>query len=451
MSNENPGNQWATGSTPDATPAQPVTRPEFAPWQTSQGNPGNSTWPQPGFQHSHPGTQAQTAQASPEMHTPTTRKAKRGSRLAGVIAVALLAGGLGGAGGAAATAALFNEGASSSQSVGESGQSNGTSTTVVQGDPTNPDWSAVAKSASDAVVAIQVAGQDGSGSQGSGVVIDNKGHIVTNNHVVASSSGSNIAVLLGNTSYEARIVGTDPSTDLAVIKLVDPPEKLTVMKFGDNNALTVGDPVMAIGNPLGLSDTVTTGIVSALNRPVTTRAVTNENVASRSDSLVVTAAIQTNAAINPGNSGGALVNTSGELVGITTSIATIPSSSSSSSSSGNIGIGFAIGADQVRYIADQLIEDGTAEHPQIGVSADDVTGAGQLGAKLKTVTPGSPAEKAGLQVGDLVTAVDGKDVTSVEQLVAVVRSGQVGKEMKLTVVRNGSEESVTVTPAAATQ
>jgi putative serine protease PepD len=203
---------------------------------------------------------------------------------------------------------------------------------------------------------------------------------------------------------------------------------------------------MAIGNPLGLADTVTTGIVSALNRPVTTEAVTNGQNMSQGSNVVVTAAIQTNAAINPGNSGGALVNTAGELVGITSSIASL---SSGGGQAGNIGIGFAIGVDQVQYVAEQLIANGVAQHPQLGVTARDVEQTGQQGAVVASVVPDTGAARAGLREGDLITAVDGQPVTSTESLVALVRAGRVGEPMTLTVIRNGSEESVTVTPTAA--
>ena len=289
----------------------------------------------------------------------------------------------------------------------------------------------------------------GGASQGSGVVIDAAGHIVTNNHVVSGSGDARLTVLLGNVSYEATVVGTDPSTDLAVIKLTNPPSDLATMNFGDAKALKVGDPVMAIGNPLGLADTVTTGIVSALNRPVTTEAVTSGANMAQGSNVVVTAAIQTNAAINPGNSGGALVNTAGELVGITSSIASL--SSGGNSQAGNIGIGFAIGADQVQYVAEQLIANGVAQHPQLGVTARDVGQTGQQGAVVASVVPDTGAARAGLREGDLVTAVDGQPVTSTESLVALVRAGRVGEPMTLTVIRGGSAESVTVTPTAATR
>ncbi|HJE51459.1 MAG TPA: trypsin-like peptidase domain-containing protein [Tessaracoccus flavescens] len=318
---------------------------------------------------------------------------------------------------------------------------------MVQADPSNPNWAPVAEAASKAVVAIQVQGVDGAAGQGSGVVIDSQGHIVTNNHVISGSGrGAQLIVNLGTVSYPASVVGTDPTTDLAVIKLDTVPDDLATMGYGDSTKVVVGDEVMAIGNPLGLSDTVTTGIVSALNRPVTTRAVTGNNV-STTDDVVVTAAIQTNAAINPGNSGGALVNTAGELIGITSSIATLPTQGGSQA--GNIGIGFAIASDQVQYVVEQLIATGEAQHPQLGVTARDVQQTGQMGAVVASVTDGSAAATAGFAVGDLITAVDGAPVTSTQQLVALVRAGRVGEDMKITVVRDGETTELTVKPTAA--
>lgn len=464
---------WQQASQPDATQQGPVsstgplgTAPQApqpmprAPWpgesvpaQPQAGAPGvatSATYPTPA---PTPNTQEQWgpsapfgAPSQPSTATTATKQPKGRSRMAGVLAVALLAAGVGGGAGFAASQLSLGDAtpAASSSSTG--------STTVLQGDPTNPDWSAVAAAASKAVVAIDVVTASGEG-QGSGVVIDAEGHIVTNNHVISGARNNTVTVLLGTRSYEATTVGTDPSTDLAVIKLVDPPADLPVMAYGDQNDLTVGDPVMAIGNPLGLADTATTGIVSALNRPVTTTAVTEQQTpgfgqmtGQASSETVVTAAIQTNAAINPGNSGGALVNANGELVGVTSSIATL---SSGQGQSGSIGIGFAIGSDQVQYVAEQLIATGKAQHPQLGLSARDVDTIGQLGAIVVSVNPGSPAAEAGLRDGDLVTAVDGQPVSSSESLVALVRSGQVGKEMQLSITRGGSEAEVTLTPVAA--
>jgi len=295
-------------------------------------------------------------------------------------------------------------------------------------------------------VAIQVASSAGSG-QGSGVILDSNGTIVTNNHVIdGGGADAQIRVVVANQAYDAEVVGTDPSTDLAVIRLVDPPSNLKTVKFADSSKLVVGEAVMAIGNPLGLSDTVTTGIVSALNRPVTTPAVSS-TLGDQGNGVVVTAAVQTSAAINPGNSGGALLNTSGELIGITSSIATL--SSGASAPSGSIGLGFAIGSDQVRYITDQLIESGTAKHAQLGVSASDNSTSLLLGAQVAEVVPGSGAAAAGIEVGDIVTSVGGVNVTSSESLVALIRNAEVGQELTLTVVRDGDEQEVNVTLGSA--
>ena len=385
-----------------------------------------------------PGAEPAATANEPLVGPPDRPQTPTRGRIAGLLAAAMLVGGVSGGVAGLAGVQLLGAGRPTSSA---------TQTQVVQADSDNPDWTAVAAAASRAVVAIDVVAANGSQGQGSGVVIDAQGYIVTNNHVVASSgSRASITVVLGDASYATTVVGTDPTTDLAVLQIVEAPAELEVMAYADSSELAVGDPVMAIGNPLGLADTVTTGIVSALNRPVITEAVTTSPTAGQGDA-VVTAAIQTNAAINPGNSGGALVNASGELVGITSAIATL--ASSSTDQTGNIGIGFAIASNQVRYVVDQLIANGYADHPQIGVSASDTTGPGLLGAEVTKVVSGSPAEQAGLKVGDLITAVNGDQVTSTESLVALVRAGEVGKELKLTIVRAGSPQVVAVTPVAA--
>lgn len=369
--------------------------------------------------------QAQTATA--------TKKPRK--TLAAFVAVALLSAGVGGGSAIAANHYLNSS---------SSGFSTATTTQVAQASANSPDWTATAAAVKDAVVAIRVEGSNKQG-QGSGVIIDAKGHIVTNNHVVSGAGqGAKLSVTIGDKTYSAKVVGTDPSTDLAVLKLENPPSNLTVASWGDSSKLKVGQPVMAVGNPLGLSDTVTTGIVSALNRPVTTQAVNDNNVddtnfnSQRDSDVVVTSAIQTNAAINPGNSGGALVDSSGALVGITSSIASLASNGSSSGQSGNIGIGFAIPSAQVKSVVEQLIANGTVKHPQLGIRASNGTSGTQLGAKVEDVTQGSAAAQAGLQKGDLITAIDGTPVVGSESLVAQVRSYEVGKEVTLKVLR-GSE------------
>jgi putative serine protease PepD len=325
---------------------------------------------------------------------------------------------------------------------------------VRQAVPSAPNWEVTAAVVSPSVVAISV--QSGQGlAEGSGVIFDTKGHIITNHHVVAAGgNGSQLSVTLNDKrTYDATIVGTDPSTDLAVIKLTNPPKDLKAIAFGDANALKVGEPVMAVGNPLGLAGTVTTGIVSALNRPVTTSAPQSGDPSAPQPTgePVVTNAIQTSAAINPGNSGGALVDGSGRLVGINSAIAQLRSSSSSSES-GNIGIGFAIPVNEARSIATQLVTSGKATHPYLGVSPKDAVvpdGAAKRPAALLTsVAGGAPADKAGLRPGDAIIAIDGEPVDGALSLVAQVRERSVGEKVALTILRNGQRSNINATLAS---
>lgn len=260
------------------------------------------------------------------------------------------------------------------------------------------------------------------------------------------------------------MVGTDASTDLAVIKLKDAPDDLTPITMGDDSKLVVGQPVMAVGNPLGLAGTATTGIVSALNRPITTQQESqggsddnnpfggsSSDQQSR-DNRSTTNAIQTSAAINPGNSGGALVSGSGKLIGINSSIATL-GQSSGSSQSGNIGIGFAIPVSVVKNITSQLMDNGKVKHPQIGVQVATQPGSVKLGsatvqaAKIVKVNSGSPGDKAGLKKGDMITKFNGRQIGSPasDSLIGFVRAHNVGDKITLTVVRDGKQQNVTVT------
>ncbi len=397
------------------------------------------------------GTTGITDTATPPGQTPRRAERKRWVELVAAAAIAAVVG-------SGATLALTDP--VSADAAAPTTSSQGTTQPGV-GSPntsgTGQDWTTVAAKASPAVVAISVEGPQG-GDQGSGVVWDAAGHIVTNNHVVAAAGqGGTVQVRLGaQATYEAKVVGTDPTTDLAVVKLVSPPKELTPIGRARADSLEVGDPVMALGNPLGLFGTVTTGIVSALDRPVTTQAVTSQGAqqgmapAALADAEVVTDAIQTSAAINPGNSGGALVDAAGNLVGINSSIASL---SQGQGQAGNIGIGFAIPVQEVDTVVGQLIEGGTVQHASLGVSVADATitkGTATIaGAGVKDVTAGSAAAKAGLTAGDVVTAVDGRPVDSAEGLVGRVRGMAVGDEVKLTVTgRNGQERTVTATLTA---
>jgi putative serine protease PepD len=301
-----------------------------------------------------------------------------------------------------------------------------------------------------------------SDGEGSGVVLDAQGHVLTNNHVISGAGSGGIQVTLTDgRTYAATVVGADPTTDLAVLKLSTVPSGVRPATFGDSSAVKVGDQVMAIGNPLGLSDTVTTGIVSAVNRPVST--ASSEGGASGdpsgpfgsggtvSSQEVVTDAIQTDAAINPGNSGGALLNGSGQVIGITSSIAALgsPSGGPSGGQSGSIGLGFAIPAGEAKNVAGQLLSTGKVQHAYLGVSLRDgvapVAGAQRRAAVVASVAPGTPAAAAGLATGDAVVAVNGISVDSSVALIGGVRAMTPGQQVTLTTVRGGSTRQVTVT------
>jgi putative serine protease PepD len=391
--------------------------------------------------------------------TPTPApKAKPNRGLGQLTAVAILAAALASGGTYAATRYATP---APSASPAATTQSNGsTSPQVIQGNASAPDWTATAKAVAPSVVSIAVtSGQ--TGGQGSGVVIDSQGHILTNNHV-ATGAGANatISVTLNDgRTYDAKIVGTDPSTDLAVLLLNNPPTDLVPISIGDSSQLVVGQPVMAIGNPLGLSGTVTTGIVSALNRPVTTQAAEgNQGQQGQlpgtqpqgTSDAVVTNAIQTSAAINPGNSGGALVTADGQLIGINSSIASL--GSSAGGQGGNIGIGFAIPVNEAKSIADQLIATGTAQHAYIGVSASDTAvtdgNSKRQAALVQSVSAGTPAAQAGLQAQDAVIAVDGKPIDSSEALVANIHEHKVGDTVTVTIIRGSQKQDLTITLAA---
>jgi len=378
---------------------------------------------------------------------------KRESRLGQTVGVALLAAVLA-SGGTYAATQLGDQGtATATSATSTTNQNQGSSPTVVQGNATAPDWSAVSAAVTPSVVSIDVTTQQGSGA-GSGVVFDKSGHILTNNHVVGDATGNGaITVTLNDgRTYGATIVGTDPSTDLAVIKLTNGPSDLTPITLGDSEALKVGDPAMAVGNPLGLSGTVTTGIVSALNRPVSTGTSSESPLGQQqaTGDEVVTNAIQTSAAINPGNSGGALVNAKGELIGINSSIASL-GQSQSGSQSGNIGIGFAIPVKEAKSIADQLIKSGKAQHAFLGVSTRDTVvsdgSAKRAGAQVVSVSSGTPAANAGIKNGDVIIAVDGQRIDSATALVAQIREMTAGDKTTLTVIRDGARQDVPVTLA----
>lgn len=298
------------------------------------------------------------------------------------------------------------------------------------------DWTAVAKEVSDSVVAIDVATSDGE-AKGSGVVISDKGYIATNNHVISGAQQIQVTLASGAV-YSAKVVGTDTTTDLAVIKLDNPPSDLKVAEFADSDNLAVGEAVMAIGNPLGYDDTATTGIVSALNRPVT---VTDDD-----NNAIVTNAVQIDAAINPGNSGGPTFNAAGQVIGINSSIA---STASSSGTAGSIGIGFAIPSNLVKRVTNEIIDNGSVRHVVLGItiksSSVEADGVTRGCAQVQAVTDGGPASKAGVKAGDSIVAFNGKAVNNNYSLLGYVRASAMGDKVKLTVVRGGNTMDLEVT------
>jgi len=411
---------------------------------------------------------------------PKAPKKRRG----GVALVAALAIGalIGGASGAGVTAWVV------SQNGGSSTTSASSPTSITVNNPDNANLiTAVAAKASPSVVTISVSSDQAAGT-GSGVILSSDGYVVTNTHVVtldgATASPSITVQSNDGKIYQATVVGTDPVADLAVIKLTDA-KGLTPIEFGDSSKLNVGDVAIAIGAPLGLSGTVTNGIVSALNRSITVASSaapndtetnptpdngngngnqgpydfwnfdipgqgggTQSQTPTTQQSSISLSVIQTDAAINPGNSGGALLDSEGKLIGINVAIASAGSSSSSSSQSGNIGVGFSIPANLVQRITDEIIANGTATHGLLGATVGDAasqTGSTTAGALIQEVTSGGAAEKAGLQSGDVVTEFNGLPVTDSIDLTALVRTQPAGGSAKVTYIRGGSSKTVDVT------
>ncbi|WP_245997755.1 S1C family serine protease [Nocardia pseudobrasiliensis] len=401
----------------------------------------------PGVQHTAPIPPYQAGYGAqppvgPGNYAPQPRRRGAGGLIAGAIVLALISGGIGGAVGAL----VSHHDSASSGPV-----SNALSAPPPKAAPaanapagTVPN---VAQKVLPSVVMIRVAGARAEG-EGSGVVLSSDGLILTNNHV-ASGAGPNAKMEVqfsDGTTTSASVVGIDPISDLAVIKAANK-SGLTPIELGSSANLQVGQTVVAIGSPLGLAGTVTTGIVSALNRPVST-----SGEGGNTSTATVISAIQTDAPINPGNSGGALVDMDGKLIGINTAIATLGASDmgGGGQQSGSIGLGFAIPVDQARRVADQLSKTGHATYAQVGITVSRVDSANN-GARVQDVTPDGPAAKAGIPAGAVVTKVDNQIIDTGNALVAAVRSHQPGDKVKITYTDpNGQNpKTVEVTLAAA--
>ncbi|HEY9311682.1 S1C family serine protease [Williamsia sp.] len=419
------------GAQPDPY-AQPASHGQQAPYAGYGTTPAGSN---PTGQFAAPGAPYATGPQSYPAATGAAPATKSGGRSGGfkaglaaaAVVVALVAGGVGGVVGAN----ISDNASGSSSSSDVLGGDRDTSQPVSAPEGSTQE---VAQKVLPSVVSIKVIGSQASGS-GSGVVLTEDGTIMTNNHVVAGA-GSNpqvIVVFSDGSTADATIVGADPISDIAVIK-VDK-SGLTPIQVGTSDNLAVGQEVIAIGAPLGLDGTVTTGIISALNRPVSTQG-------EESGQASVMDAIQTDAAINPGNSGGALVNANGALIGVNSAIASL----SEGETGGSIGLGFAIPVNQAMRIADELEQTGKATQAGLGVSVrSGAPAADQPGALISEVQPGGAAADAGIPNGALVTAVNDRVIASGDALIAAIRSHAPGDKVKVTYEVNGQSKTVEVT------
>jgi putative serine protease PepD len=321
-----------------------------------------------------------------------------------------------------------------------------TSSSEASGQVSACNVTAVANEVVPSVVTISAKGPAGAGT-GSGEVIRSDGYILTNNHVIAiAANGGSVEVLFSDgQTAPATITGRDPQTDLAVLK-VSTSAKLKVIAMGSSSSVQVGEAVVVIGAPLGLSGTVTSGIVSALDRTI-------QVPADNDTTALLVSAIQTDASINPGNSGGAMVNCSGQLIGVPSAGATVPSSSGESSG-GSIGLGFAIPVDLAKTIADEIIATGRVTHAYFGLGTVPIPAAAAAqggvpdGLYVQSVVPGGPSAQAGLQVGDVITKINGQPATSAVQLQELTLTKKPGDTVQLETWRNGQSGTVTVTLGA---
>jgi putative serine protease PepD len=464
----------------NATPATPPTPPTPPVPRALSEAPAQSTQPLPDYVASAPTPPSAAGPANAPTAEPananTGASFRRGKPvlLVAALAVGALVGGVAGGG---IVLALNGNGSNSSVST------NTTPANITVNNPDNATTvTAVAAKASPSVVTISAQSSD-SGGTGSGVIISDDGYVLTNTHVVTLDGATGDAAITVQSNdgrlFTAKLIGTDPISDLAVIKIDDATD-LQPASFADSSKLNVGDTAIAIGAPLGLSGTVTDGIVSAINRSITIASSAapeeteqapdattpgqpspfdfwlpgqgeeEQSAPSQSSSTISLAVIQTDAAINPGNSGGALLNADGEVIGINVAIASA-GGSSAASQAGSIGVGFAIPANLAERVSKEIIENGAATHGLLGATIGNVTdeatqtSGGTVGATVREISGGGAAEAAGIKAGDIITGIDGLPVTNATDLTAQVRALAGGAKTTITYVRDGEATTVDVT------
>ncbi len=446
--NTQPQTPVGSGSPPDSSTADTSQSwfGDYAQQDQPQQGP-EQTRPIPSYQQQQPPAPWAPGYAP----TPAPSKALRGRGLtAAVLVGALVLGGAAGVGGSALFHA-FNDDSSTGTTNSSANPFQATKTTVVQDGTVEKVSQAVLPS----VVKVNVSSSSGAGS-GSGIILSKDGKILTNNHVVtgAGDNGTITVNFNDGTTKRAKVIGTDPVTDVAVIQ-AEGASGLTPAALGSSSSLKVGQTVVAVGSPYGLNATVTTGIVSALNRPVSVSQAEEtpqspfglpqqqqQQGQDQQDLSTTYPAIQTDAAINPGNSGGPLVDMSGRVVGINSSIRT--ASDTSSDQGGSIGLGFSIPIDEVLPIVNQITDHQDPTHARLGVSVSDVSGNTLTqGAQLRSIENGGAAAKAGLKNGDVITKVDDQVIDGSESLVATIRGHRPGDSVQVTYLRGGKSHTVT--------
>ena len=404
--------------------------PTIPPTPPTPGAPSSAPSPYVGYSYGPPSPPGPSSPGSTQQKSSKGRAGLVAGLIAGTAAVGLVAGGLGGLVGYQ----LAQSGSEATPAVAAAPAAAPIEATTQDPTPVLTGIADLAATVQPAVVQLNV-GDGGEAGTGSGFIISDDGYIVTNNHVAgpAGEDGTVEVVFSDGGTATGTLVGADAGYDLAVVKVER--TGLPTLELGSSDDVRVGDVAVAIGSPLGLQGTVTSGIVSALERPVT---------AGGGGATSFINAIQTDAAINPGNSGGPLVNGSGEVIGVNTAIASL---GSVGGAAGSIGLGFAIPVDTAKRVVDELINTGSSSTPVIGVQLD-TTFPGP-GAKVGQVTAGSGADQAGIQDGDIITAIDGDVIEESTELIVSIRSNAPGDTVELTILRDGRTQDLTVTLAAA--